>query len=384
MKKLCKLLTITLLTFFLVSCGNDILEENKLYTVKFEENGGKEVEDIQDIKKGSTITLPTIERPGYIFKGWYTSKKFISGTEITNETPIGKNITIYAKWEAINYTLNINLDGGSLTNGYYSGNNGVTYGQEIDLGTPKKDGYLFEGWFKNNAEFDGKLVIDGNVNVTAKWINIDYLEKEYALTLHLNGGEVYKYNSKEELAEEFYADFTRFTGRNIDATTFWDSTYSRIIGDRGFFMNKTYLEKWGFLLTYLASTARDENKEYILDVFNGDNLNWNNYDRIVSVVRNEILAFFLNTERAVPGWGEIVSANYAKEELQNGYLEFAKKEAPKVYQTGKGIELPNPLKEGYVFLGWYDNSKFEGKVYTDVDVNEYGNKEFYALWGQVE
>ena len=64
MKKLCKLLTITLLTFFLVSCGNDILEENKLYTVKFEENGGKEVEDIQDLKKGSTITLPTVERPG--------------------------------------------------------------------------------------------------------------------------------------------------------------------------------------------------------------------------------------------------------------------------------------------------------------------------------
>mgnify|MGYP002520285170 CR=1 FL=1 len=116
----------------------------------------------------------------------------ISGTEITNETPIGKNITIYAKWEAINYTLNINLDGGSLTNGYYSGNNGVTYGQEIDLGTPKKDGYLFEGWFKNNAEFDGKLVIDGNVNVTAKWINIDDLEKEYSLTLNLNGGTLYR------------------------------------------------------------------------------------------------------------------------------------------------------------------------------------------------
>ena len=93
-------------------------------------------------------------------------------------------------------------------------------------------------------------------------------------------------------------------------------TYTRIIGNRGFFFNKSYLEKWGFLLEYLASTAREENKEYILDVFNGDNLNWDNYDRIVSVVRNEILAFFLNTERAVPGWGEIVSANYAKEELE--------------------------------------------------------------------
>ena len=256
MKRLCKLLTITLLALFLVSCGNDVLEENKLYTVKFEENGGKEVEDIVDLKKGSTITLPSVERPGYIFKGWYTSRKFISGTEITNETPIGKNITIYAKWEAIDYNLNINLDGGVLTNGYHTGNNGVTYGQEIDLGIPTKTGYLFEGWFKDNTEFDGKLIIDGNISVIARWINIDDLEKEYSLTLNLNGGEVYKYNSKEELAEEFYADFTRFTGRKIDSTTFWESSYSRIIGNRGFFSNKTYLEKMGILANLFSFNCK--------------------------------------------------------------------------------------------------------------------------------
>ena len=81
MKRLCKLLTITLLALFLIGCKDNTTEENKLYTVKFEENGGKEVQDILDLKKGSTITLPSIERPGYIFKGWYTSKKFISGTE---------------------------------------------------------------------------------------------------------------------------------------------------------------------------------------------------------------------------------------------------------------------------------------------------------------
>ena len=79
-----------LLTFFLVSCGNDILEENKLYTVKFEENGGKEVEDIVDLKKGSTITLPSVERPGYVFKGWY----FWSGNTIGSNT--GFTIIAYA------------------------------------------------------------------------------------------------------------------------------------------------------------------------------------------------------------------------------------------------------------------------------------------------
>lgn len=384
MKRLSKLFIIALMALFLVSCGNSVVEEDKLYSVTFEENGGNEVKDIIGLKKGSTITLPEVNRPGYIFKGWYTSKKFLSGTEVTNETLIGKDITIYAKWEAIHYTLSIDLDGGTLKSGYTTGKNSVTYGQKIELGTPTKEGYLFDGWFINGQEFDGTVVVDGDASVSTKWISLDDLEKEYSIKLNLDGGQVYKYNSKEELAEAFYDDFGRFTGRSVDSTNFWDQSYSRIIGDRGFFSDAKNVANWGFFLEFLASSAREENKEYILDIFNMGNLNWDNYSRIVSVVRNEILAFFLNTERAVPGWGEIVSGNYANEELRDGYLEYAKIDAPTSYETGKGMDLPSPLKEGYVFLGWYDNDKFEGNVYTEIDVNEYGNKEFYALWGQVE
>ena len=78
--------------FILTGCNDQITDENKLYSVTFEENGGIEVEDIFDIKKGSTITLPDISKPGHIFKGWYTSKNFISGTMVTNETEIGHTL----------------------------------------------------------------------------------------------------------------------------------------------------------------------------------------------------------------------------------------------------------------------------------------------------
>ena len=380
-----KLSVIFLVMFFILTgCNSAVSEEEKLYSVKFEENGGIEVEDILNIKKGSTVTLPDASKTGYVFKGWYTSNKFISGTKVTNETPIGKNITVYAKWEATPFNLNINLDGGILKSGYYSGNNFVNYGSQIELGTPTKTGYLFEGWFMDGIEFDGNLTITKDTYVTAKWIDINTLEREYKMTFNLDGGSFYTYSSKEELIESFYADFSYFTNRSVNSTNFWDQSYSRIIGDRGFFSRESNLEKWGFLLKYLSTTASPECSSYILEVFKGDDLNWNLYDEIVASVRNEILAFFLETERVVPGWDIIKSADYTQKELQKGYLEYIKEEAPKSYDTGAGYVLPIPIKDGYIFLGWYDNENFEGSAYESVDVNDYGDKEFYALWGLAE
>ena len=40
----------------------------------FDENGGTEVDDIS-VRAGTSITLPTPDREGYIFAGWYTSDK---------------------------------------------------------------------------------------------------------------------------------------------------------------------------------------------------------------------------------------------------------------------------------------------------------------------
>ena len=42
--------------------------------IEFDENGGEDVNDISE-KAGTSITLPTPTREGYIFAGWYTSDK---------------------------------------------------------------------------------------------------------------------------------------------------------------------------------------------------------------------------------------------------------------------------------------------------------------------
>lgn len=381
MKKIKILLFICLSLLMFTSCGETTNNENKKYSVTFEENGGTLVDDIYDIEKGATVTLPNITRIGYIFEGWYTSKSFIKGTEITNNTNIGKDIKVYAKWKALSFKVNIDLDGGSMDSEYTNGVNNISYGVEITLPMPKKQGYLFQGWYLNDVSFNGTLTVTEDVKITTKWIDISTLEASYKLSLNLNGGALYKYNSKEELMEDFFNDFSKYIKRKTDSTNFWNYSYDSIIG---FFTTKEYHDKWSFLVEYLSTTARVENREYLKKLNNSSNLSYNELDMIRTIIRNEILAFFLNTERVVSGWGSMISGNYALKELQDGYIKYCQIDVPTEYETGVGITLKEPIKEGYIFLGWYDNSEFANDVYTEVGVNEYGDKTFYALWGKVE
>ena len=381
MKKLKFILIICLSLLLFTSCNDTSSTDNKKYSITFEENGGTVVEDIIDIEKGSTVTLPNVTRTGYIFEGWYTSKSFIKGTEITNETAIGKDIKVYAKWKALSYKVTIDLDGGSMDSKYTDGVNNISYGVEMTLPMPKKEGYLFQGWYLNDVLFDGVLTITEDIKITTKWIDISTLEEFYKLNLDLDGGALYKYNNKEELMEEFFADYSKFIRRTTDSTNFWNYSYESIIG---FFSNDEYYEKWNFLIEYLSTTARVENQQYIKKLNDTSNLSYSELDMIRTIIRNEILAFFLNTERVVSGWGSMISGNYAQKELQDGYIKYCEVAAPTEYETGVGLELKEPLKEGYIFLGWYDNADFTGNTYTEVGSNEYGDKTFYALWGKVE
>lgn len=386
MKKITIILIIVLSLISLTSCNESNVIEEKKYTITFEENGGVEVNDIVNIEKGSTVNLPEGVREGYTFEGWYTSKIFINGTQVTNETTIGKDIKLYAKWKALTFSINIDLDGGYMDSKYTEGNNKANYGVEISLPMPIKEGYLFDGWYNNGERFDGNFVVEKNTNITVKWVDLSTLKDKYQVTLNLNGGTLYKYNIKEDLVDDFYADFSTFAKQPVDNTNFGDVANRLIIGENGFFGNAEYREKWLFLLEYLATTARYEYKDYFTMVINNVEMNGDQRNIGRRVIKNEILAFFVNAERNdTDRWGpSIISGNYTSEELQKGYLKYCQVSAPTEYITGVGITLLEPIKEGYYFLGWYDNEEYMGQAYTKIDINEYGDRTFYALWKKVE
>ena len=136
---------------------------------------------------GSKIgTLPSANRNGYIFNGWFTSAS--GGTRVTTTTTIpANNVTYYAQWTPIDYSISYNLNGGSVSGNPTSYNISTA---TFTLKNPTRTGYTFTGWTGSNGSVAQTSVSissgsTGNKSYTANWsINT------YTLTFDPNGAFV--------------------------------------------------------------------------------------------------------------------------------------------------------------------------------------------------
>ncbi len=79
--------------------------------LKFVTNGGTPIEAIS-AEEGDQITLPTPEREGYAFDGWYEDAAF-SGEAVSSVT-VSESKTYYAKWTK-NYAVTLDAGAGQLS-----------------------------------------------------------------------------------------------------------------------------------------------------------------------------------------------------------------------------------------------------------------------------
>lgn len=52
------------------------------------------------------------------------------------------------------------------------------------------------------------------------------------------------------------------------------------------------------------------------------------------------------------------------------------------YLSGKSTKLPTPIKNGYIFKGWYESNSFEGNAIEKISSTDSGDKTYYAKWLQ--
>ena len=95
-----------------------------------------------------------------------------------------KDITLYAKWNIITYSINYELDGG------FTSGNPTAYTVDtntITLTIPTKEGYTFDGWYLEPEFVTVKTQIIkgtvGNLTLYAKWTL-----NSYTLSFNSNGG----------------------------------------------------------------------------------------------------------------------------------------------------------------------------------------------------
>ena len=149
------------------------------YLVTFDPNGGKLVTTSTAVTIGKKFgPLPTPNRYGYNFVGWYTEKIGGKDKEVTETDVVGTNppTTLYAHWTAKKCLVALDANGGKIdtTSGQVNTKNyTATYGSKYNfLPTPiRTGGYNFDGWY---TEKTGGTKVTSDTTVTTTKTHILY------------------------------------------------------------------------------------------------------------------------------------------------------------------------------------------------------------------
>ena len=137
--------------------------KDKTYTITFDTNGGIPYDNVV-VKEGSTIeNLKEPTKDGYLFVSWRSG-----GIEFNQETPITKDLKLTAKWiekpQIANiYTITFVVDD-KIEQTKVLENDTI---KEPKI--PKKENYLFLGWYLDNKLYDFNTPIIKDITLIAKY-----------------------------------------------------------------------------------------------------------------------------------------------------------------------------------------------------------------------
>ncbi len=168
-----------------------VKKETPTCTITFDTNSGKAISPVK-VEKGKAVSLPEAEKENYIFLGWYTEKE--DGEKIGSELTVTEDITIYAHWEKEvekpeerpEATITFDADGGKMEGGDIT----AKVGDTVTLPACTKDGYEFAGWYDDDTcagQAGEEYTVTGDTVLKAH-----YVKKETptcTITFDTNGGK---------------------------------------------------------------------------------------------------------------------------------------------------------------------------------------------------
>lgn len=164
--KVMRMIFVIGLIFLLASCGENAK------TVTFKDYDGTILKE-ELVEHGKSATAPEVpSREGYTFDKW----------DFNFDSPILGDITINALWTPNKYKINYDISDELMEQTQI-----VMYDNQYELITPKREDFIFIGWYYNNILFtNGIWDLLNDITLTPKWS----LEN---ITL---SGETYIYNGE--------------------------------------------------------------------------------------------------------------------------------------------------------------------------------------------
>ncbi|MFB7157805.1 InlB B-repeat-containing protein [Lysinibacillus sp. NPDC056232] len=272
--------------------------------VMFDTDGGNEVPS-QTVEPGDLVKAPsTPVKGGYTFVGWYKDKGLVEAWNF-DQNVVKKDITLYAKWSKASYIVTFDANGGSEVPSLSVGHSELVKAPAA----PKKAGYTFDGWHKDNEltvpwDFT-KDVVTKNVMLYAKWTKD-----------HTSGGGAG--GGSGGGSPNYKVTFDSNGGSKVPSQT---------VGYNDLVKAPSIPEKEGY---------------QFVDWYKDKELN-NAWDFAKDKVTAEITLYAKWTK------------DYTVTFDSNGGSEVSSQTVP--YKAL--VKAPsNPKKEGYLFIGWYKNEKF--------------------------
>ncbi len=304
------------------------------FVVSFNANGGTEVPQQNVVWRGKAI-LPITSKMGYVFGGWYTNPDCTSSYSFN--TIVTSNLTLYAKWIPIIYTLTIQLEPDNILE------------IELPYGTTLNslEGYLPEmyqeyllGWYHDenfSISVSPNDILTGNLTIFPKFeyflyvtyhqIDTLYIKQrvsDYYLSVdgHLYSEGTYEYNLDLQKNGYFLKDITNRLNLSNNETILkiLEADYNTVIfitsTGRAMLYGNTDYEAIAVYDDTLGDPAVVDLTQY---------LGLNSNEQIESAILSDFNVIFSTNQQRVLFWGVTIDGNFDSREyheLLDLSLEF--------------------------------------------------------------
>jgi uncharacterized repeat protein (TIGR02543 family) len=345
----------------------------KYYTINLVTNGGPNLQPIL-LRFNEDVDLPEVQKIGHRFDNWFLDESLTRLSNV-NKMP-AKDMTFYAKWLVNQYTLTFNTNGGATIQPITQ-----DFGSLLNVPQSNKTGYGFNGWYR-----DTELTQPYSMSSTMPAENLTLFAKwsfnQYTITFVSNGGNSISpmnvaYESEitlpavNRLGYSFVGWFTDSSLNNEFSLTTMPS--QNLVIYANWLVNQytiTFITNGGDAIQPITQDFGSQlNVPLIIKI--GYSLGgW---------YRNVGLTVSYNLPLTMPAesftlYAKWVVNQYSINFVTNGGNIIATKNI----DYGSGITIPNGVRAGYSFVGWYIDSSMENEFSLSTMPAE--NITLYAKW----
>ncbi len=344
----------------------------------------------QMVPYGGRVTRPAgLDRPGYVLTGWYKDEQCTQEWDFESDI-VTSELVLYAGWKVeggtVMVTVAFDSQGGSVVDSRYA----LTGSLLTVPDAPTKEKHEFDGWYKDEQctqawDFDSD-VVSGDMTLYAKWVAV------YRVSFDSQGGSAVDIQSVRDGEHAVKPSDPHHLGKGFggwykDAacTQAWDFSVDTVTADM------TLYAKWVQRYTVFFDSQGGS-----------------------AVAEQTVLEGGLATEPADPtrenyfflGWykdadctvkwkfkTDTVTAEtrlYAGWEYRTGRVIFVVEsgqivDAPtETVPFGEKVPRPeDPVRDGYVFCGWFETEGYFKEF--DFDAPLYEDRVLvYAKWVSVD